>query len=667
MHRVIVALLVLIGLLAARAEPPDNRNGATWYGRAFERFPSVTDEEWELVDRYRAHPAGVPPAELRQVLARFHRAMGYARRGARQKYSDYQLDYAQGFALTLPHVAKMRTLARVMQADALVKLHDGRPAAAADRIASIYRMGNHVGQDRIVISSLVGQAVWQIGDQALQTMLDRGALGPAEAAVVLRAAESLPSTDPFSYVDATIMEFDLVAHGIENQIDADGFVDLDVLSGADDEQPAEHTVLTTQEVDEHFDLYAEYIDEVAEIFVEADPQRGPQELKALEQKLIDGEFGEVARRFSPAMTWVFDRRLKVERRLAQRIETLKAAAVGELDVPALANAAFWYLRAAEALHRKPEGHLAALRHDKADTPDTPDTPAAEQAVKPQIVSLLDECDDVRSLLRDASKMSRCDFTVARDQAEVPALAPPYAVGLRDLLRLILADIRHRQEGGDRDALMDRLRIAWSMVKHFESDPMFTTVITNHQAFNRLVPLTIHAVEADLLTAQQHAELSSLGHQLGRTDPFGYAAATVQARADVARHFHISIVFVDSALPRERYERLKQTVKSFDASLLLYLAAVTDTRRHADDPDFEAHKASFAPLDGVLDLKALTRARAEASKLLPLTEPEIDGLTQRPIPDIGSIDRRRRQARRDLRRGLEALRPQPQDAQEGNSN
>ncbi len=90
-------------------------------------------------------------------------------------------------------------------------------------------------------------------------------------------------------------------------------------------------------------------------------------------------------------------------------------------------------------------------------------------------------------------------------------------------------------------------------------------------------------------------------------------------------------------------------------------------RHADDPDFEAHKASFAPLDGVLDLEALTQARAEAPQLLPLTGPKIDGLTQRPIPDIGSIDRRRSQARRDLRRGLEVLRPRPQDAREGNSD
>ena len=653
MHRVFAVLMVLAVLPALRAEPPDNRNGATWYGRALENFPSVTDEEWELVNRYRAHSAGVPPVELRRILARFDRAMGHARRGARQKYSDYQLDYSQGFDLMLPHLTRMRTLARVMQADALVKLHDGDAGAAADRIASMYRMGSHMGEDRIVISSLVGQIVWKAGDQALQTMLDRGALGPAEAAVALRAAESMPSIDPFNYVDATIMEFDLVVSTIENQVDADGFVDLDMLGDFDEREPAENSVMTVEEVREHFDLYGEYIDEVVEILVEADPDRGPQDLEALTQRLADGEFGQIAGRFAPKMNKVFDRKLAVERRLARRMETLKSLVAGEHGVREHANAAFWYLRAAEALHRKPEAHLAALRSA---------SPAPGRPVRPEIVSLLDECDDVRTLLRDASEMSRCDFTVIRDPAAAPALAPRYAVGLRDLLRLIIADSRHRRDAGDRDALMDRLRIAWSMVKHFESDPMFTTVLTNHEAFNRLVPLTVHAVQSELLTAEQHAELSSLAHRLRRTDPFGYAAATVQARADIARYFKHSIVFIDVASPAERYAKLTQTVRNFDARLLLYLAAVIDTRRHADDADFDAYRSSCAPLAGVLDLAMLSQARADASQLLPLTSPEIEGLADRPIPDIGSIDRRRSRARRELRRGLEALRPRPPDAE-----
>ena len=177
-----------------------------------------------------------------------------------------------------------------------------------------------------------------------------------------------------------------------------------------------------------------------------------------------------------------------------------------------------------------------------------------------------------------------------------------------------------------------------------------------------MPRPAQAVQSELLPAEQHAGRSRLGHRLRRTDPFGYAAATVQARADVARYFNDSIVFVDVASPAERYAKLTQTVRNFDARLLLYLAAVIDTRRHADDADFDAYRSSCAPLAGVLDLAMLSQARADASQLLPLTSPEIEGLADRPIPDIGSIDRRRSRARRELRRGLEALRPRPPDAE-----
>ena len=132
--------------------------------------------------------------------------MGLMRRGSNQKYADHYLDYDQGFDLTLPHLGQSRALARLMQADAYVHMHDGNTAAAVDRIASLYRMGGHAGDDRILISSLVGQAIWNTGDRVLQSALDRGVLTAGEAATVLSAASDLASNDPFSYVEAVVME-----------------------------------------------------------------------------------------------------------------------------------------------------------------------------------------------------------------------------------------------------------------------------------------------------------------------------------------------------------------------------------------------------------------------------------------------------------------------------
>ncbi|MHC5001536.1 MAG: hypothetical protein ACYTJ0_00265, partial [Planctomycetota bacterium] len=644
--RIVTALVLAHG--PAAFGQTDNRNGATWYQRAFEIRPQLTEEQRDLVDRYRRNPVGPPPAELRQVLGQYTGAMGHLRRGARQKYSDYRLDYDQGFSLALPHLASSRHLAQVMQTDAMVQLHDGNVAGAMDRIAAIYRMGGHVGQDRIVISSLVAQAVWSTGDDALQIALDRGLLGPAEASVMLDAARDLPSADPFNFVEAAFMEYELAAITLQGQMDEDGMLDLDLFVPQDAEVDESLRMMTAEELDGQLDLYGEYIDAVAEIYVENDPETGEAALKALEERLGDGEFGELAQIVAPAMSRAFANKQRIEGRLAARIGLLEKIAAGA-DARPHANAAVWYLRAVEQLHRRPAAELAALRRDD---------PSPAAPIEEPVATLLADAGDVLATLREAAALTRCDFSFAHEALTppAPALAPPYAVGLRDLQRTLLAEIRLQMERGDHAALEDRLRIAWSMVKHLETDPMFSTAISNHQAFNRLVALTTHAIETGAVTPEQRAALHSLANQLRRTDPFGYVAAIIKAREDLGGHLHRRMIYTDLLSP-ERYEAAEKTVRTFGGDLLLAIAAAMDTMRHSGDEDYEAHTALFALLDGVYDLGGLQQARNDVPLLAPLLATyELESLAQRPVPDIGSIARRMGEARRDLRVGLEAIRP-----------
>ena len=295
-----VALALALGQTQASAAW-DDPNAAGWYARAFGSIPTVTPAEWHLVDAYRAHPSGPPSAQLREILGRFNRSMDFVRRGSQHAYSDLGLDYSQGFSLELPHLGNSRYLAKVMCVDALVKMQDGHTADAADRVSSLYRMAGHIGQDRIVISSLVGQAVWSAGDKTLQTMLDRGLVGPEEAMAVLAAADTLETGDPFSYVDATMMEYELVAESVEGQIDADGMFSFDELEAILPVEPKETPPMSREEVEVDMGRFADYMDDVVEVFVEADPERGPEALAAIEAKLIAGEYGEIAGRLAPTL------------------------------------------------------------------------------------------------------------------------------------------------------------------------------------------------------------------------------------------------------------------------------------------------------------------------------------------------------------------------------
>ena len=81
---------------------------------------------------------------MREALARAASVIAFAQRGASQPYSDYALAYEEGFELVLPHLARMRGISKVMQADAYVRMHDGDMAGAADRIASLYLSLIHI-------------------------------------------------------------------------------------------------------------------------------------------------------------------------------------------------------------------------------------------------------------------------------------------------------------------------------------------------------------------------------------------------------------------------------------------------------------------------------------------------------------------------------------------
>ncbi len=186
-------LAAVISALLALPLAADQRNAATWYERAFTVLERMNAEELAALEAYRSNPIGSPSSLVREALIKVQAAMDYGAARARQPYADYGLDYGLGFDLQLPHLQQSRQLAKVMQADAYVRLHDQDFAGAAERIAAIYGVAHHAGDDRVVISSMVGQSVWTNGDEALQRAMDQGALSSDNAALLLRAARRLPA------------------------------------------------------------------------------------------------------------------------------------------------------------------------------------------------------------------------------------------------------------------------------------------------------------------------------------------------------------------------------------------------------------------------------------------------------------------------------------------
>ncbi len=146
------------------------KNAATWYRRAIEAYESLPTDVKKALGNYDwSNPNAPITAEFRLALAQVQPVLRLAHRGAKQGYNDFELDYGQGFDLLLPHLGSMRGITLLMRTDAVVRLRDGDTAGAAAAVASIYRMGGHLTSDRILISSLVGQAIFSAGDMVAQS------------------------------------------------------------------------------------------------------------------------------------------------------------------------------------------------------------------------------------------------------------------------------------------------------------------------------------------------------------------------------------------------------------------------------------------------------------------------------------------------------------------
>jgi hypothetical protein len=90
----------------------------------------------------------------------------------------YPLDLSEGFLTKLPHLAQMRSCARLLSADAVVKGTNGEHKDAVDDIIAGMKLGDALAQEPILMTQLVRIAIYGIMSRAVQDSFDAGELTP---------------------------------------------------------------------------------------------------------------------------------------------------------------------------------------------------------------------------------------------------------------------------------------------------------------------------------------------------------------------------------------------------------------------------------------------------------------------------------------------------------
>jgi len=197
--------------VAEFAKKHGDANAALHYLEAMLQLAALPKADGEVETFVETTLLSAPPA----ILAEYPQAGAWLRsclrpvtlrmrRGAGMKRCRFDLDWDKGAGILMPHLSRMRGLARTAVACGKWYEFRRRPAEAARIYLDVCRMGVHLHDEPIIISDLVGMAVMGMGLRALQGMLARG-VDAETGKLVLDGLRSLPAK-PFSIAEAVDAE-----------------------------------------------------------------------------------------------------------------------------------------------------------------------------------------------------------------------------------------------------------------------------------------------------------------------------------------------------------------------------------------------------------------------------------------------------------------------------
>lgn len=671
------ALLIALAFAprAIAQQKPDPRNAATWYQRAigsWQQFKQNFPQQAQLLTEFAADPSAPITPEIRSALINVQGAISDMRRGSMQETCDFNLDYSQGFELLLPHLSPMRDIARVMRADAAVRIADGDTSGAASELSSLYRASGHCGDDHVLISGLVGQAIFGVADGIVQNGLDKAAFNAADAASLLAGAKQLDASDPFQYAQSVAIEQEIALATFDKYRGPEGRKAMMSMLG----EPGgdELAALDDKGFDEAIGQYDTVMSRMGEIFAMPDHDAATKAMGELEKDIESGKCGLLSKVMAPALGKILQRKFLAQQMLADRIAVLSALASGAQKPEEAANAALWYLRAVEmweALPKEKRQPLLAFEIDAAK-----DVPAP-------IAALLVEAQPVLDVMREASLKRRCDFAVFVDHRGPPAVAPHYLPGMHELLRVLRIDALRLLKAGERDGVSDRLGVELRAIAHLSGigggTPQLACSRAAHVNFNLTLDLIESAQKLKLLDAHPSADLGEAASRISRKDPFGYLDAMLKTREVFVRQRYAPPPPDEDGM--KEWARQTESIKQLNGDQTMLVLITVDERMRRmianpppppqpppNAPNAPAGAGGFEPdditlpetidrLTGVFDAKAVEALRGAAGfdEIMPrLLQDDWQVFLDQRYPAVARLTEGLGRSRGDLRRATRLL-------------
>jgi hypothetical protein len=192
-----IALFVICTATSA-ADVPDQKsdlaaNAALQYWQAFSQLPALDKEQEKYSSEWNSAPLNHPAVV--KLLGESRNSLMYLGRGSQLNRCDWGLEYSDGVALLLPHLAKSRDLARLAALDGRRAFERRDFKAGWNNGMAMIALGRHVNRDLTMISLLVGTGIEGMAIDLLAPYVPDIGITHAQA---LAEFSALPPARPFT-------------------------------------------------------------------------------------------------------------------------------------------------------------------------------------------------------------------------------------------------------------------------------------------------------------------------------------------------------------------------------------------------------------------------------------------------------------------------------------
>ena len=186
---------------------PDSENGALKILEAADDLALSPDAF--SPGRWPMRAEEMAPAErdtLAEILTNNAPALEALHAAARLKESRFPLDYSLGPALRLPHLAKIKSLAQLLKAEAHLSSEEGKPELAVKSIVDGVCLARSLDHEPILISQWVRLACLEIDCSSLERLLNQHALSLAQLTALSEAFDGAAQSSQAAFAHGFLGE-----------------------------------------------------------------------------------------------------------------------------------------------------------------------------------------------------------------------------------------------------------------------------------------------------------------------------------------------------------------------------------------------------------------------------------------------------------------------------